>query len=171
MESVGSNMNVLPTFLSSLTSFLHTHLCESYLESGNPLHCTGHLYLTVEAGDNVEFIVDEQILKTDDRQISYESRSLELKSLKSSGIETNDSGVTEEHALVKTDDSSAVVNSIEPLVFPESSSEKHDNLVISSECSQEDGQYSVEALEVEPFLDDDLSKKVGWDSDQFGWYL
>ena len=167
MESVDSNKNLTPTFLSSLTLFLQTQLCESYLQSGNLLHCTGHLYLTLEAGDSVEFIVDEQILKTDDRQILHKSRSLELKSSNSSGIEVNCSGVTEEHAAtVKTDDSSAVVNSIEPLVFPESSREKPDNLLISSEGSQEDGHCSVEALEEEHFLDEDLSKKA--DGDQFG---
>ncbi|BFZ01417.1 hypothetical protein BsWGS_04467 [Bradybaena similaris] len=61
-------------FISSLAKFLQS-LCNGYVEFDSGVHVIGHLYLSVDTGKTIDYILNEKVCKTDENSVTFISNS------------------------------------------------------------------------------------------------
>ncbi|BFY98303.1 hypothetical protein BsWGS_01360 [Bradybaena similaris] len=61
-------------FISSLAKFLQS-LCNGYVEFDNGVQVIGHLYLSVDTGKTIDYILNEKVCKTDENSVTFISNS------------------------------------------------------------------------------------------------
>jgi len=82
-------------FISSLAKFLQS-LCNGYVEFDNGVEVIGHIYINVDTGKKIDYILNEKVCKTDQNSVTFISNSFHAqpaeknitpKSVKSSDID------------------------------------------------------------------------------------
>ncbi|XP_005089565.1 zinc finger protein Gfi-1 isoform X18 [Aplysia californica] len=61
-------------FISSLAKFLQS-LCNGYVEFDNGVEVIGHIYLNVDTGKKIDYILNEKVCKTDENSVTFISNS------------------------------------------------------------------------------------------------
>ncbi|XP_005094853.1 zinc finger Y-chromosomal protein 1 isoform X2 [Aplysia californica] len=61
-------------FISSLAKFLQS-LCNGYVEFDNGVQVIGHLYLSVDTGKTIDYVLNEKVCKTDENSVTFISNS------------------------------------------------------------------------------------------------
>ncbi|GFO13395.1 Zinc finger protein 454 [Plakobranchus ocellatus] len=61
-------------FISSLAKFLQS-LCNGYVEFDNGVQVIGHLYLNVDTGKTIDYVLNEKVCKTDENSVTFISNS------------------------------------------------------------------------------------------------
>ncbi|XP_055895378.1 zinc finger protein 62 homolog isoform X5 [Biomphalaria glabrata] len=61
-------------FISSLAKFLQS-LCNGYVEFDSGVQVIGHLYLSVDTGKTIDYILNEKVCKTDENSVTFISNS------------------------------------------------------------------------------------------------
>lgn len=61
-------------FISSLAKFLQS-LCNGYVEFDNGVEVIGHIYLSVDTGKKIDYILNEKVCKTDENSVTFISNS------------------------------------------------------------------------------------------------
>jgi len=61
-------------FISSLAKFLQS-LCNGYVEFDSGVHVIGHLYLSVDTGKTIDYVLNEKVCKTDENSVTFISNS------------------------------------------------------------------------------------------------
>ncbi|BFZ01804.1 hypothetical protein BsWGS_04843 [Bradybaena similaris] len=61
-------------FISSLAKFLQS-LCNGYVEFNNGVEVIGHIYLNVDTGKKIDYILNEKVCKTDENSVTFISNS------------------------------------------------------------------------------------------------
>lgn len=61
-------------FISSLAKFLQS-LCNGYVEFDTGVQVIGHLYLSVDTGKTIDYILNEKVCKTDENSVTFISNS------------------------------------------------------------------------------------------------
>ncbi|XP_059147042.1 zinc finger protein 37 homolog isoform X22 [Physella acuta] len=82
-------------FISSLAKFLQS-LCNGYVEFNSGVEVIGHIYLNVDTGKKIDYILNEKVCKTDENSVTFISNSFHAQpaekpkpSLKNSSDSTN----------------------------------------------------------------------------------
>ena len=85
-------------FIGSLTKFLQS-LCNGYVEFQNGVELVGHIYLNIDTGEKVDYILHEKVSKNDENSVSFVSNSFHalpacnLKAAVGSNIDRAEKGV------------------------------------------------------------------------------
>lgn len=89
-------------FISSLAKFLQS-LCNGYVEFDNGVEVIGHIYLSVDTGKKIDYILNEKVCKTDENSVTFISNSFHaqpaekpkpsLKKSKDSDSKTQDNAI------------------------------------------------------------------------------
>ncbi|BFY98979.1 hypothetical protein BsWGS_02019 [Bradybaena similaris] len=61
-------------FISSLAKFLQS-LCNGYVEFNSGVEVIGHIYLSVDTGKKIDYILNEKVCKTDENSVTFISNS------------------------------------------------------------------------------------------------
>ncbi|XP_055898605.1 uncharacterized protein LOC106079054 isoform X9 [Biomphalaria glabrata] len=61
-------------FISSLAKFLQS-LCNGYVEFNSGVEVIGHIYLNVDTGKKIDYILNEKVCKTDENSVTFISNS------------------------------------------------------------------------------------------------
>lgn len=61
-------------FISSLAKFLQS-LCNGYVEFNTGVEVIGHIYLSVDTGKKIDYILNEKVCKTDENSVTFISNS------------------------------------------------------------------------------------------------
>lgn len=61
-------------FITSLAKFLQS-LCNGYVEFDNGVEVIGHIYLSVDTGKKIDYILNEKVCKTDQNSVTFISNS------------------------------------------------------------------------------------------------
>uniref|UniRef100_A0A0B7B0M5 C2H2-type domain-containing protein n=1 Tax=Arion vulgaris TaxID=1028688 RepID=A0A0B7B0M5_9EUPU len=61
-------------FISSLAKFLQS-LCNGYVEFDSGVQVIGHLYLSVDTGKTIDYVLNEKVCKTDENSVTFISNS------------------------------------------------------------------------------------------------
>ena len=61
-------------FISSLAKFLQS-LCNGYVEFDNGVEVIGHIYLNVDTGKKIDYVLNEKVCKTDQNSVTFISNS------------------------------------------------------------------------------------------------
>ncbi|XP_076460670.1 uncharacterized protein LOC143293572 [Babylonia areolata] len=61
-------------FIGSLTKFLQS-LCNGYVEFQKGVELVGHIYLNIDTGEKVDYILHEKVSKNDENSVSFVSNS------------------------------------------------------------------------------------------------
>lgn len=61
-------------FISSLAKFLQS-LCNGYVEFDNGVEVIGHIYLNVDTGKKIDYVLNEKVCKTDENSVTFISNS------------------------------------------------------------------------------------------------
>jgi len=61
-------------FISSLAKFLQS-LCNGYVEFDNGVQVIGHIYLSVDTGKTIDYVLNEKVCKTDENSVTFISNS------------------------------------------------------------------------------------------------
>ena len=61
-------------FIESLTKFLQS-LCNGYVEFQKGVELVGHIYLSIDTGEKVDYILHEKVSKNDENSVSFVSNS------------------------------------------------------------------------------------------------
>lgn len=82
-------------FISSLAKFLQS-LCNGYVEFDNGVQVIGHLYLSVDTGKTIDYVLNEKVCKTDENSVTFISNSFHAQPAEKPKIE--DASVRKETA-------------------------------------------------------------------------
>lgn len=63
-------------FIASLTEYLQS-LCSNYVDYSNWVQVTGNLFISVDTGNIVEYIINEKLTKPDENSITLTSKSFQ----------------------------------------------------------------------------------------------
>ena len=61
-------------FISSLAKFLQS-LCNGYVEFNNGVEVIGHIYINVDTGKKIDYVLNEKVCKTDENSVTFISNS------------------------------------------------------------------------------------------------
>lgn len=61
-------------FIASLTKFLQS-LCNGYVEFQNGVELAGHIYLSIDTGEKIDYILHEKVCKNDENSVTFVSNS------------------------------------------------------------------------------------------------
>ncbi|GFO24793.1 hypothetical protein PoB_005129800 [Plakobranchus ocellatus] len=61
-------------FISSLAKFLQS-LCNGYVEFDNGVEVIGHIYINVDTGKKIDYVLNEKVCKTDENSVTFISNS------------------------------------------------------------------------------------------------
>ncbi|GFR65869.1 hypothetical protein ElyMa_005542500 [Elysia marginata] len=61
-------------FISSLAKFLQS-LCNGYVEFNNGVEVIGHIYINVDTGKKIDYILNEKVCKTEENSVTFISNS------------------------------------------------------------------------------------------------
>lgn len=61
-------------FIASLTKFLQS-LCNGYVDFENGVELVGHIYLSVDTGKKIDYILHEKVCKNDENSVTFISNS------------------------------------------------------------------------------------------------
>ena len=67
-------------FIGSLTKFLQS-LCNGYVEFQKGVELVGHIYLNIDTGEKVDYILHERVSKNDENSVSFVSNSYHAQPL------------------------------------------------------------------------------------------
>ena len=70
-------------FIGSLTKFLQS-LCNGYVEFQKGVELVGHIYLSIDTGEKVDYILHERVSKNDENSVSFVSNSYHAQPFKGS---------------------------------------------------------------------------------------
>ncbi|XP_076469455.1 uncharacterized protein LOC143299846 [Babylonia areolata] len=71
-------------FISSLTKFLQS-LCNGYVEFQRGVELCGHIYLSIDTGEKVDYILHEKVNKSDENSVTFVSNSFHAQPLDKTG--------------------------------------------------------------------------------------
>merc|ERR1712154_267159 len=95
----GMNLKFTPKFLESLTAFLHTVCDGDDLEFQSLVQFSGHIFMTIDNGKTIQYIVDEKIFKAENNQLTSVGQSFNTLSYGiPQEVNSNLSVDTEEHS-------------------------------------------------------------------------
>ncbi|CAG5129496.1 unnamed protein product [Candidula unifasciata] len=92
-------------FISSLAKFLQS-LCNGYVEFDSGVHVIGHLYLSVDTGKTIDYILNEKVCKTDENSVTFISNSFHAQPAEKPKPPAKRSVKDSEKADLKAEDSS-----------------------------------------------------------------
>ncbi|KAK7481304.1 hypothetical protein BaRGS_00027564 [Batillaria attramentaria] len=106
-------------FIASLTKFLQS-LCNGYVEFQNGVELAGHIYLSIDTGEKVDYILHEKVCKNDENSVTFISNSFHAlpaekrkdgkqQSEQSKGAQSKTSGDSEKSDSRSRDDDDDVV--------------------------------------------------------------
>ena len=67
-------------FIGSLTKFLQS-LCNGYVEFQKGVELVGHIYLSIDTGEKVDYILHEKVNKNDENSVTFVSNSFHAQPL------------------------------------------------------------------------------------------
>ena len=67
-------------FIGSLTKFLQS-LCNGYVEFQRGVELVGHIYLSIDTGEKVDYILHEKVSKNDENSVTFVSNSFHAQPL------------------------------------------------------------------------------------------
>ena len=67
-------------FIGSLTKFLQS-LCNGYVEFQRGVELVGHIYLSIDTGEKVDYILHEKVSKNDENSVTFVSNSFHARPL------------------------------------------------------------------------------------------
>ena len=67
-------------FIGSLTKFLQS-LCNGYVEFQKGVELVGHIYLSIDTGEKVDYILHEKVSKNDENSVTFVSNSFHAQPL------------------------------------------------------------------------------------------
>ncbi|XP_070210795.1 uncharacterized protein [Littorina saxatilis] len=81
-------------FIGSLTKFLQS-LCNGYVEFQRGVELVGHIYLSIDTGEKVDYILHEKVSKNDENSVTFVSNSFHAQPL------DKDKAVADKESLIK----------------------------------------------------------------------
>ncbi|KAL8586357.1 hypothetical protein ACOMHN_022972 [Nucella lapillus] len=67
-------------FIGSLTKFLQS-LCNGYVEFSRGVELVGHIYLNIDTGEKVDYVLHERVSKNDENSVTFVSNSFHAQPL------------------------------------------------------------------------------------------